>query len=93
MMPEVAPGGTVTLISDAVEAVTAAFIPLNLTSFPSGIAAKLEPEMVTVVATGPIAGEKEEMAGTGCGSLEQEPSNPVPSASRRTIMREVIETR
>jgi hypothetical protein len=55
--PVVAPAGTVVTICVAVDAVTVAFVPLNVTVFWPGVALNPVPAMVTGVPTGPLPGD------------------------------------
>ncbi|HLO25550.1 MAG TPA: hypothetical protein VK187_05510, partial [Geobacteraceae bacterium] len=58
IVPVVAPVGTVVTIWVAVELVTTAVVPLNMTTLLAGVVLKLVPVMVTVVPTGPWEGVK-----------------------------------
>jgi hypothetical protein len=60
--PEEAPAGTVVVMVVAVEAVTDAFVPLNVTE---GDALKLVPVMITVAPTAPLEGLNPVMVGEG----------------------------
>jgi hypothetical protein len=63
--PLVAPTGTVVVILTAVEAVTTAKIPLNLTILLAGVVLKFVPDMVTVAPTAPLSGLKPDIVGDG----------------------------
>jgi hypothetical protein len=65
IFPDVAPGGTVTVIVVDVEAVTVAVVLLNLTTLFAGVVLKFVPVMITVEPTAPLDGLKPEMAGVG----------------------------
>jgi hypothetical protein len=56
--PVVAPTGTRVVMLVAVEAVTFAVVPLNVTSLFSGVVLKLVPVMVTILPIAPDSGEK-----------------------------------
>jgi len=56
--PVVAPVGTEVVILVAVDAVTTAVVPLNLTVLFAGVASKLVPVIVTLVPSGPLVGVK-----------------------------------
>lgn len=68
MGPVVAPVGTVTVSCVLVAVIISAEVPLNLTELLLAVKLKLEPVMVTVVPSGPLVGEKEEMAGAATTS-------------------------
>jgi len=61
--PVVAPSGTVVIITVSVELVTMAAAPMKVTVLRVGVMEKLSPTIVTVVPTGPLAGEKLVMMG------------------------------
>jgi hypothetical protein len=61
--PVVAPSGTDVTISVIVELMTAAGVPLKLTVLLTGAGSKSLPEIVTVVPTVPLDGEKLLMTG------------------------------
>jgi hypothetical protein len=65
IFPVVAPEGTVVVMLVAVLAVTVAAVPLNFTALLEGVVLKFVPVIVTVVPTGPEAGAKEVIVGTG----------------------------
>ena len=58
-----APNGTVTVKPLAVAAVTVALVAPKKTTLFSGVASKLEPEMVTLVPIAPFSGVKEVIIG------------------------------
>jgi hypothetical protein len=62
-LPEVAPGGTGTVILVALQAVGDAVVPLNVTVLAPCVAPKLAPVIVTEVPTGPEVGFKLVMLG------------------------------
>ena len=63
IVPVVAPAGTVVVMLVAVEAVTVATVPLNLTILLACVVLKLVPVMVTVAPTCPLVGLKELIVG------------------------------
>jgi hypothetical protein len=65
MVPVDAPEGTVVVILVAVEAVTTANVPLNLTTLLAGIVLKFVPDMVTDALTAPLDGLKLVIDGVG----------------------------
>jgi len=65
IVPSVAPAGTEVVILIAVEAVTTANVPLNLTMLFDGVVLKFVPEIVTIVPTAPSVGSKLVMVGDG----------------------------
>jgi hypothetical protein len=62
IVPVVAPEGTLVVIWVAVEAVTVAVVPLNVTAFWLGVALKPVPWIVTEVPTVPLPGENSMIA-------------------------------
>jgi hypothetical protein len=65
MVPVEAPTGTVVVILVAVDAVTTANVPLNLTTLLAGIVLKFNPDMVTVALTAPLDGLNPVIIGEG----------------------------
>lgn len=85
IIPEVAPAGTVAVMLVPELAVTTAVMPLNFTSFASGVPLKLTPVNVTELATGPELGVKAIMEGIGAGSdLVQDRIRDEPKSTRRS---------
>jgi hypothetical protein len=74
--PVAAPAGTVAVIFEAETRVNEAVVPANLTDVAP---AKPLPLIVTVVPTGPLVGENEEMFGS-TNTVKSEPLVAVPSA-------------
>ena len=61
IFPVVASAGTVTVSCVAVAALTVATTSLNFTSLSDGVVLKLEPVIITVVPTTPLAGANPDM--------------------------------
>jgi len=59
MGPVVAPVGTAAVIEVALDALTVAVVPLNLTVLFAGVALNPTPEIVTTVPSGPLVGLNE----------------------------------
>ena len=75
----VAPAGTVAVIVVAVDSVTVASVPLNLTVFSEGVVLKSVPVMVIDSPTFPVAGSIEVMVGiTGCRTVNGIPLETLP---------------
>lgn len=70
IVPVVAPVGTVAIICVAVELVTVACVPLNLTVLLAAVVEKFVPVMVTAVPIAPLVGEKLVIVGAGCGLVD-----------------------
>ena len=70
--PVVAPAGTVVVKDVAVLAVTIDVVPLNATVLLAAVVLKFVPVMVTVVPTGPEAGVKVVMVGSGAVTVKSE---------------------
>ena len=66
-VPVVAPVGTVAVIVVAVELVTVAWVPLNVTVLFAGVVSKLVPVIVTTVPTAPELGLMLETVGAAAG--------------------------
>lgn len=64
IFPDVAPAGTVVVMLVAVDAVTVAAVPLNVTVLSAGVVLKFVPVMVTVAPTTPDVGVKLVMVGS-----------------------------
>ncbi|MGA7827829.1 MAG: hypothetical protein WCA04_09220, partial [Geobacteraceae bacterium] len=81
--PVVAPAGTVVTIWVAVELVTTAAVPLNITMLLAGVVLKLVPVMVTVVPGGPEDGAREVIVGAGVELL-------LPQPASRTVIAKIM---
>ena len=66
--PVVAPVGTVVTICEALEPVTTAAVPLNLTMLLAGVVLKYVPLMVTCAPGPACVGEKESIVGSVSGN-------------------------
>lgn len=82
--PVVAPLGTVTVSDVVVAADTVAVVPLNFTTFADAVVLKFVPEIVTVVPTGAMVGEKLVMVGAGATMNEPALVTAGPACTRRT---------
>ena len=77
--PVVAPLGTVVTICVAVEEVTVAAVPLNVTVLLAGVVLKAVPKIVTVVPIGPLFGLKP--INDNVAELAREIDSTLPTAS------------
>jgi hypothetical protein len=83
--PVVAPAGTVTTTLVALQLVTVAAVPLNLTVLVPCVAPKLEPVIVTVAPTNPDVGFKLAMLGAGAETVKLTPLLATPPTVTTTF--------
>jgi hypothetical protein len=83
--PVVAPAGTATTTLVALQLVTVAAVPLNLTVLVPCVAPKLEPVIVTVAPTNPDVGFKLVMLGAGAETVKLTPLLATPPTVTTTF--------